>query len=226
MAARLGGHAVARIDQDHGGVGGARAGHHVARVLLVAGRVRDDELAPRRREVAVGDVDRDALLALRDQAIGQQREIDRGVAVARGDTLERGKLIVRHGAGVVQQPADERALAVVDAACRGKPQQPRIITGRKRHQKYPARLRSSIEASEVRSSSRVAPRSLMRAVMISATTSSAVAAGDSTGKVHEISPTVRNRTSRVSTGSWSASSVVSTTGTSAPPRSATRRGWA
>jgi hypothetical protein len=33
------------VDQDDGGVRGRRAGHHVARVLLVARRVGDDELA-------------------------------------------------------------------------------------------------------------------------------------------------------------------------------------
>ena len=57
-------HASARVQQDHREVGGRGAGHHVARVLLVAGAVGDDEAPPRGREVAVGDVDRDALLAL------------------------------------------------------------------------------------------------------------------------------------------------------------------
>ena len=41
------------------------------------GRVGDDELAQRRGEIAVGDVDRDALLALGDEAVGQQRQIER-----------------------------------------------------------------------------------------------------------------------------------------------------
>ena len=45
------------------------------------GRVGDDEAPPRRREVAVGDVDRDALLALGAQAVGQQREVDGALAV-------------------------------------------------------------------------------------------------------------------------------------------------
>ena len=77
MAARLGQDALARIDQNDRQVGGGRAGGHVARVLLVARRVGDDELAPRRGEVAIGDVDGDALLALGAQAVGEQREIDR-----------------------------------------------------------------------------------------------------------------------------------------------------
>jgi len=41
--------------------------------LLVAGRVGDDVLAAAGREVAVGDVDGDALLALGLQAVGEQR---------------------------------------------------------------------------------------------------------------------------------------------------------
>jgi hypothetical protein len=45
----------------------------------VAGGVGDDERPPRRGEVAVGDVDRDALLALGAQAVGQQREVDLAV---------------------------------------------------------------------------------------------------------------------------------------------------
>jgi hypothetical protein len=65
--------ASSRIDRE---VGRRGAGDHVARVLLVPGAVGDDEPPPRRREVAVGDVDRDALLALGAQAVDQQREVD------------------------------------------------------------------------------------------------------------------------------------------------------
>src|SRR3712207_4968576 len=70
-----------------------------------------------RREVAVDDVDRDALLALGAQAVGQQREVDRPVAVAalRGarDLVE---LVLEDRLRVVEQAADERRLAVVDRA--------------------------------------------------------------------------------------------------------------
>ena len=45
VAARLRQQALARIDQHHGQVRGRRAGGHVARVLLVARAVGDDELA-------------------------------------------------------------------------------------------------------------------------------------------------------------------------------------
>ena len=65
------------VHQHDGGVAAGGGGDHVARVLLVARRVGDDELALRRGEVAVGHVDGDALFALGLQAVGQQRQVDR-----------------------------------------------------------------------------------------------------------------------------------------------------
>ncbi len=76
MPARLLQHAVARVDQDHGQIGSGGAGGHVARVLLVPRRIGDDEFAPRRGEIAIRDVDGDALLPLGPQAVRQQRKID------------------------------------------------------------------------------------------------------------------------------------------------------
>ena len=73
---RLRQHALPRVDEHDRELGGGRAGDHVARVLDVAGRVGDDELAAGRREVPVGDIDRDVLLALGAQAVGEQREVD------------------------------------------------------------------------------------------------------------------------------------------------------
>ena len=55
--------AVACVDEDDGEVGGAGSGDHVAGVLDVAGCVGDDEFAVGCGEVAVGDVDGDALFA-------------------------------------------------------------------------------------------------------------------------------------------------------------------
>jgi hypothetical protein len=77
VAPGLGQHALARVDQDDRQVGGRGGGDHVARVLLVARRVGDDVLAAAGAEVAIGDVDGDALLALGLQAVGQQRQVDR-----------------------------------------------------------------------------------------------------------------------------------------------------
>ena len=69
-------YALARIDQDHGEICGRGAGRHVAGILFVAGGVGDDEGATVGLEIAIGDVDGDALLALGGQAIDQQREIE------------------------------------------------------------------------------------------------------------------------------------------------------
>ena len=109
-------HAFARVDQHDGELGGRCAGHHVARVLNVAGRVGDDELAPRRREVAIGHVDGDVLLALGAQTIGQQRQVDIVFAAALARALDRLELVFEDRLGVIEQAANQRALAVVHAA--------------------------------------------------------------------------------------------------------------
>ena len=115
---------AAGVDEDDRRVGGGGAGDHVARVLLVARRVGEDELALGGGEVAVGDVDRDALLALGAQAVGEQREVERAVAVAAlgglGDLLE---LVLEDLLGVVEQAPDQGALAVVDRPGGGQAQQ-------------------------------------------------------------------------------------------------------
>ena len=117
--------AVARVHEQDRDVRRRRAGRHVARVLFVARRVGEDELAARRREIAVRDVDRDALLALGFEAVGEQREIDRpGGAVLRR-LLDRADLILVDRSRVVQQSPDQRALPIVYAAGRADAEQPR-----------------------------------------------------------------------------------------------------
>ena len=74
------GDAALGVQQYDGEFGGRRAGGHVARVLLMARRVGQNELALGRREIAIGDVDGDALLALGAQAVGEQRKIDLAAA--------------------------------------------------------------------------------------------------------------------------------------------------
>ena len=66
---------VTGIDEDDREVGGGGAGHHVSGVLDVTRSVGDDELALGRGEVAVGDVDGDALFALRLEAVREEAEV-------------------------------------------------------------------------------------------------------------------------------------------------------
>ncbi len=121
--------ALASVDEHDRQVGRRSARDHVARVLLVSRRVGDDEAPLRGREIAVGDVDRDALLALRPQPVGQQREVDEVVAHALARRLHLRELVAEHLLGVVEQPADQRALAVVHRAGCGEPQQVRRALG-------------------------------------------------------------------------------------------------
>ena len=76
VAFGLGQHAVAGVDQDDDEVAGRRARCHVARVLGVPRSVGDDECASFRGEVAVGNVDGDALLPLSAEPVHEQRQID------------------------------------------------------------------------------------------------------------------------------------------------------
>ena len=117
--------ALARVDQQHGEIGGRGAGRHVAGVLLVAGRVGDDELALVGREIAIGDVDGDALLALGGEAVDEQREIEFLAlrAVLLRVLFERFEQIVLREAGVVKHPADQRRFAVVDRTAGDESQQ-------------------------------------------------------------------------------------------------------
>ncbi len=134
MAPRLIDDAVTGVDQHDGELGVRHAGDHVARVLHVPRAVGDHEVAVRRREVAVGHVDRDALLALGAQAVGQQGEVDVLVATPPADRLDVGELVLEDRLRVVEQTADQRGLAVVDAADRGEVQRrrPPVVTRRKR----------------------------------------------------------------------------------------------
>ena len=115
MPPRLHQHALARIDQDHGEIGGRGAGDHVARILLMAGAVRHDEFALFGVEEAIGNVNRDALLALGGEAIDQQREVDllplraRFLAVSR----QRIELIFKDHLAVIEQAPDQRRFAIV-----------------------------------------------------------------------------------------------------------------
>ena len=131
VAAGLIQHPLAGVDQDDGQIAGGGAGGHVAGVLLMARGVRDDEFALGGGEIAVGHVDGDALLALRLQAVHQQGQVQllAGGAELLAVGLQRFELIFIDLLGVVQQAADEGALAVVHAAAGEKTQQALVLLG-------------------------------------------------------------------------------------------------
>ena len=112
----LGDDAAPGVDQHERDVGGRRAGEHVAGVALVPRSVGKDERSSLGREEPVGDVDRDPLLALGAQTIGDRREIQRSPA---RDVVD---VIGQQRPRVQQQTPDQCALAVVDRPRRRQPQ--------------------------------------------------------------------------------------------------------
>ena len=107
---------LAGVDEHEGQVCRRRPGDHVARVLDVSGRVRDDELPARGGEVTVRDIDGDALLALRAQAVREQRKVGVLVAAVTTRALYALELVLEDRLGVVEQAADQRAFPIVDRA--------------------------------------------------------------------------------------------------------------
>ena len=66
-------HAASRVDKKYGDIAVRCSHRHVARVLLMPRRIRDqDSTAVREVHVPVGDVDRDALLTLGLEPIGEK----------------------------------------------------------------------------------------------------------------------------------------------------------
>ena len=108
--------AVARVDQDHHRFRRGHARDGVAGVLLVAGAIGEDEGTGVGGEVAVRHVDGDALLPLGAQAVDQQRQVGALLAAGGGGGGDGLVLVGENVLGVVQQPADERGLSVVDGA--------------------------------------------------------------------------------------------------------------
>jgi len=129
---------LAGVDEDDDGVCGGRAGHRVLGVLHVPGAVGQDEAAAVRGEVAVGDVDGDALLALGTQAVGQEGQVDRlytGCAgppksAVRGGAGNGVELVGQDRLGVVQEAAHQGGLAVVDRSGGGEAEQRGMGEGR------------------------------------------------------------------------------------------------
>ena len=129
VAPGLGQDPLAGVDEDHRHLRGGGAGDHVAGVLLVTGGVGDDELALVGGEEAVGDVDGDPLLALRLQAVEEQGVVD--LLPLGADPLavrlQCRQLVFEDQLRIPEHPADQGALAVVDAAAGDEAQQPLLF---------------------------------------------------------------------------------------------------
>ena len=159
--------AAANVDQDDRDVGVGSRRHHIACVLHVTGRVREDEPPPGRREITPRDVYRDPLLAFRAEPVREEREIGSLKAAALADLRDVLDLIGHERLRVEEQAPEERALPIIDAAGGGTHEGGQSGIVRVDHQKYPSRFRSSIAASVARLSARVAPRSVTRALRTS-----------------------------------------------------------
>ena len=162
VAAGLGEHALARIDQDDGEIGGGGAGRHVAGVLLMARRIGDDEFALVGGEGAIGHIDGDALFALGGEAIDEKGEIEIAALGSHflGVGFQGEELVLEQHLGFVEQPADQGRLAVIDAAAGDEAQEVLVLLGLQigldiaafefdetGHQKYPSCFFFSMEAA-------------------------------------------------------------------------------
>ncbi|MHC2751218.1 hypothetical protein ACVIWV_006672 [Bradyrhizobium diazoefficiens] len=108
-------HALERVDDQHRAVGLRGAGDHVAQEFGMAGRVDQHDVARIGAEADLRGVDGDALVALGLERVEQERPFERHAA-PRADGLQHLQLAVGQAAGLVQEAADQRRLAVVDMA--------------------------------------------------------------------------------------------------------------
>ena len=67
------------------------------------------------------------LLSLRSEAIRQQGQVHGSALHPTRCRLDGPEMILEDGVGVVEEPSDERRLAVIDAPYRGEPQQIQIL---------------------------------------------------------------------------------------------------
>ena len=114
MTPRLFQNALSGVDQHDRQIGRGGTGHHVAGVLDVPRGVGDYELPPRSREVSVGDVDGDALLSFGSKSVSEERQVRVFGAHLNRGPLDSLHLVLEDRLGVVQQPTDERGLAVIN----------------------------------------------------------------------------------------------------------------
>ncbi len=119
MTAGLKKYAFSRVGQDDGQLRMRSAGGHVSRVLIVARGIGEDVLAFGRAEVAIRDINGDALLPFRAQTVGEKGELE----CVGGPLAHALELIVVDRVDVVEEAADQSGFSIVDAAGDENPQQ-------------------------------------------------------------------------------------------------------
>jgi hypothetical protein len=115
MPARLLAQTLGGIDDEARRVGMRSARHHVLDELAMPGRVDQDVFARGRAEPRLRRVDRDVLIALALERVGEVGELERGAAPPR-NRLELLELAVGQRSRIEQQAADERRFPVIDVA--------------------------------------------------------------------------------------------------------------
>ena len=85
--------------------------------------IGQDELPDRSGEVAVRDVDGDALLTLGPQAVGEQSKIGSIQTLALAYPLNMIKSVDQHGVGVEKESTHQSRFAIINRARRSEPQQ-------------------------------------------------------------------------------------------------------
>ena len=108
-------HAFHGVDHEQGRLGARGAGDQVPDELDVPGGVDEDVVAFRRLEEHARGVDRDALGALVLERVEEERVFE-GFGRAAAQLADLIELALRQGVGIGQEPADDRALAVIDVA--------------------------------------------------------------------------------------------------------------
>ena len=124
VSTRLYENALRCIYENHCEVGKRCAHGHVARVFFMPRSVSNDKAAVIRREIAVRDIDGNALLAFGHQAV-QQKGIVNFSAAATDFTVELQSffLVGVEQLGIVKDMPDERRLSIVHTAACNKLQQ-------------------------------------------------------------------------------------------------------
>ena len=124
VAARLGEHPFARVNQDNRHVGGGCACDHIAGVLLVSRCVGHDKLALFGGEKAVGHINGNALFPLGRKAIYQKRKVNFAALGAHlfAVSLQCCKLVFKDHLAVIQKAANQGGFAVINRTAGDKPQ--------------------------------------------------------------------------------------------------------